>query len=128
MKAALTVLAVNVLFVLLSKGFSASLDYSFAMEPWLRDPPAITYSKVAARSRVLIFVITTPNERQVIAQDEQKRQWLLTSGKPMERHFTYSQVIALETTACEDGFIYFMIVPPIGYKRFILLNRVDSLD
>jgi hypothetical protein len=43
-------------------------------------------------------------------------------------HSSYSQVIALETTACEDGFIYFMIVPPIGYKWFILLNRVDSLD
>jgi hypothetical protein len=110
----------------LSQAFSASIDQTFKEQPWFRDPPVITTSKVTDRSRVMITVITMPNERQVIAQDEQKRQWLLTSGKPMGRHFTYSQVIALETTSCDDGFIYFMIVPTIGYKWFILLNRIDS--
>jgi hypothetical protein len=118
--------AATALLLIPAPGFSASIDKGLS-EGWDEFPPAFGYGKVTNHSRVLITVIAVKNNRQIIVQDEHNRQWLLTAAKEMDRDFIRSQILGLESTELESGLSYYMIVPAVGYKWFILLYRVDQL-
>jgi hypothetical protein len=92
-------------------------------EGWDKFPPAFGYSKVVKQSRVPITILKIQNDRQIIAQDAEGRKWLLTLAKPLNR--VLASPVGLESTELEDGLLYYMIVPPVGYKWWLLLHRID---
>jgi hypothetical protein len=88
-------------------------------EPWLNDP-AILFS-----TRITVAVAFVLNSHKIVVSDDQRRLWLLIlrDGRP-EGRFFYSQVLGLEASFCDNGAVYYIIVPPISYKWQIPLKSI----
>jgi hypothetical protein len=80
-------------------------------EHWLNDS-AIFFS-----TRITVAVAFVLDSHEIVVSDDQRRLWLLIlrDGK-LERPFFYSQVLGLEASFCDNGAVYYIIVPPLGYK------------
>ena len=91
-------------------------------EPWLNDP-AILFS-----TRITVAVAFVLDAHEIVVSDDQRRLWLLIlrDGKP-EGRFFYSQVLGLQASFCDNGAVYYIIVPPLGYKWQIPLKKHQTL-
>src|SRR6516164_1242850 len=91
-------------------------------EPWLNDP-AILFS-----TRITVAGAFVLDAHEIVVSDDQRRLWLLIlrDGKP-EGRFFYSQVLGLQASFCDNGAVYYIIVPPLGYKWQIPLKKHQTL-
>ena len=80
--------------------------------------PAILFS-----TRIAVAVAFVLDAHEIVVSDDQRRLWLLIlrDGKP-EGRFFYSPVLGLQASFCDNGAVYYIIVPPLGYKWQIPLK------